>query len=468
MVFARDAGAQAPEGKVFRAGAAASNVTPPLGVSLSGSMRDRTATHVRDELHARCLVLDDGAARIALVLVDNCLIPRHVFDAAKGLIEKETGIPADHILIASTHSHTTPTATPIFQSEPNTDYLPFLERRIADGVRRALNNLAPARIAWGSGDLPGEVFNRRWYMTPEDMPENPFGSRDDKVKMNPPRASEALIRPAGPIDPEISFIAVESKEGRPIALLANYSLHYVGGFSGSEVSADYFGVFANRIQELLDADRLEPPFVGMMSNGTSGDINNINFRERGESKAPGEQMKHVAYAAADVVKAAYADLEWRDWVALDAAAKELQLGVRLPSEEDVARAREIVAAAEGPIMKSLEEIYARETVLLSEYPEQVSLVVQALRIGDLSIAAIPCEVFAETGLEIKAKSPFDDAFTVELANGYNGYLPTPEQHKLGGYETWRARSSYLEPAASETITAAVLELFEDVYPEAGK
>ena len=84
---------------------------------------------------------------------------------------------------------------------------------------------------------------------------------------------------------------------------------------------------------------------------------------------------------------------------------------------------------------------------------------QTMRIGDLSIAAIPCEVFAEIGLDIKAKSPFKPTFTIELANGYNGYLPTPEQHKLGGYETWRARSSYLEVDASTRIAKAVMELF---------
>ncbi|MFO7973531.1 MAG: neutral/alkaline non-lysosomal ceramidase N-terminal domain-containing protein [Candidatus Hydrogenedentota bacterium] len=466
VALAGAAWGQAPEseGKVFQAGAAASNVTPPLGVSLGGSMRDRTATHIRDELHARCLVLDDGDTRIALVLVDNCVIPRHIFDSAKELVQEETGIPADHVLMAATHSHTTPTTTGIFQSEPNKDYIPFLIRRIADGVRRAVNNLEPARIAWGSGNLPDEVFNRRWHLKPGTMPENPFGTRDDKVKMNPPRGSEALVRPAGPIDPEIMFIAVESKDGRPIALLANYSLHYVGGIPGNHVSADYFGVFADRIQELLDADRLEPPFVGIMSNGTSGDINNINFREPRESKAPGEQMTHVAHAAAEVVHKAYANLEWQDGVHLDAAAKELQLGVRLPTEEEVARGREIMAAAEGPEMKSLAEIYARETVLLSEYPEKVKLLVQALRIGDLSIAAIPCEVFAETGLEIKEKSPFAKTFTIELANGYNGYLPTPEQHALGGYETWRARSSCLEVPASCASTTAVFELFDQLHP----
>ena len=73
-------------------------------------------------------------------------------------------------------------------------------------------------------------------------------------------------------------------------------------------------------------------------------------------------------------------------------------------------------------------------------------------------AAIPCEVFVEIGLELKSKSPAKPLFTVSLANGYNGYLPTPDQHKLGGYETWRARSSYLEPDASPKIVAKLLEL----------
>jgi len=89
----------------------------------------------------------------------------------------------------------------------------------------------------------------------------------------------------------------------------------------------------------------------------------------------------------------------------------------------------------------------------------VPLIIQAMRIGDLGIAAIPCEVFAETGLAIKQQSPFQQTFTIELANGYNGYLPTPEQHKLGGYETWRARSSYLETDAAPKILDTVMALF---------
>jgi neutral ceramidase len=104
-------------------------------------------------------------------------------------------------------------------------------------------------------------------------------------------------------------------------------------------------------------------------------------------------------------------------------------------------------------------VFARETVLIKDYPPEVPLVIQALRIGDLGIAAIPCEVFAETGLEIKQHSPFKPTFTIELANGYSGYLPTPEQHKLGGYETWRARSSFLETQAAAKIYDTLMGLF---------
>ena len=130
-----------------------------------------------------------------------------------------------------------------------------------------------------------------------------------------------------------------------------------------------------------------------------------------------------------------------------------------PADEDIQRAETILEKAKGRPLRGLDEVYARETMFLKDYPSQVPLILQVIRIGDLGIAAIPCEVFAEIGLEIKQKSPFKPVFTIELANGCNGYLPTPAQHKLGGYETWRARSSYLEVDASTKIFDTLMELF---------
>jgi len=152
-------------------------------------------------------------------------------------------------------------------------------------------------------------------------------------------------------------------------------------------------------------------------------------------------------------------LQFRDKVRLGVAQMEIRLGVRSPDAAEVARAETILAQATGRTLRGLEEVYARETMLLKDYPKEMPIILQSLRIGDLGIAAIPCEVFVEIGLAIKAKSPFPQTFTIGLANGCHGYLPTVEQHQLGGYETWRARSSCLEIEAAPKILDTIMGMF---------
>jgi neutral ceramidase len=452
---------EAQEKKVFRAGAYAQDITPvKWPVSVNGGMTDRTADKAHDRLHARCLVLDDGTTRIAFAVCDSCMIPREVTDPAKAAAHKATGIAPERILISATHTHTAPTVGGVFQSDPDADYQQYLAAKIAEGIGRANRNLVPAKIGWGVGKDPTQVFNRRWKVKEGFDLTNPFG-RIDKVKMNPPRGHNDLLEPAGPIDPDVSVLSVQSADGKPLALLANYSLHYVGGLPA--LSADYFGVFAEKISSLVGGDLT---FVGIMSNGTSGNINNIDFRVAGpKGQQPGEQIRIVADSVAQAAFDAYQKIRHRDWVPLAMAQKEIELGVRLPDEKDVDRARMILekaADAKKKVLTTLPEVYARETVLMTKYPAQVPVILQAIRIGELGIVANPCETFVEIGLEIKQKSPLRPTFTIELANGYNGYLPTPEHHELGGYETWRARSSYLETGASPRIVATWMELLERV------
>ncbi|MBL9209641.1 MAG: hypothetical protein JNL92_04185 [Opitutaceae bacterium] len=474
-----------PQDRVFRAGAATSNVTPRLGTFIN---TDRPATHINDELLARCLVLDDGRTRLAFAIVDGCIIHQEAFDQAKQRVHELTRLPVDHILISSTHTHSAPDAigrpqgsrdpeeqksmvTRIVDSQkPDKDpvYYAFLAERIADGIVRALNNLEPARIGWGRGHLPEHLFNRRWFMKPGTPLPNPFGGQD-RVKMNPTPGHPGLLEPAGPTDPEVNFISVQSPDGEPIALLANYSLHYVGGVPAHHISADYFGVFATRIGDLLGARRTSRPFVGLLSNGTSGDVNNTDFRQPRGRQAPYEQIHRVANSLAAEVYQAHQRVQFRDWVSLDVIHRRLELGVRLPDAADLVRAREIVKRAKTyPRMQSPEEVYAREAILLSGFAPTVPVYLQALRIGELVIGAIPCETFTETGLDLKARSPFPATFTIELANGYHGYMPTARQHELGGYESWRARSSYLEKDAAGKIADTLIEMYGQLRARAGR
>src|SRR5262249_40903216 len=149
----------------------------------------------------------------------------------------------------------------------------------------------------------------------------------------------------------------------------------------------------------------------------------INFASPAPTRqAPYEQCKLVADSVAQAALAAYKQIRHRDWAPLAMAEKEIELGVRLPNEADTARAKRILEEAKNKkVLTTQAEIYARETVLLAKYPPKVAIKLQALRIGELGVTAIPCEVFVQIGLEIKKKSPFRPTFTIELANGYNGY-----------------------------------------------
>ena len=280
--------------------------------------------------------------------------------------------------------------------------------------------------------------------------------------MNPPAGSSDLIRPAGPVDPEFFVVSVRHADGRPLALLANYGLHYVGGVPRGSMSADYFGLFSDRVRDLLAAGHPDMPFVAMMSNGTSGDVNAVDFRKKRERQPLYTRMREIAHDLAEKAVRISKEASYKDTLSLSAAHSGLNLGIRRPDESRIAWARKVWAEVEGTAQLTRPQVYARENLALADYPPTLQIPMQAFRIGSLGVSAIPNEVFAETGLAIKQDSTLKPTFTIELANGYFGYLPTAEQHGWGGYETWPARSSCLETEAETKIRAEALRLLQSV------
>jgi hypothetical protein len=461
-VFAADA-PKAP----LMAGAATSNITPELGGEVVGGFAPYPCTHIHDELHARCLVLDDGKTKLALVVCDLLGLHRSVSLKARELIEKETGIPAANVLISGTHTHSAVNALggPVrgfFSDLELTDYQKFVARRIADGVRRAANLLRPAEIAFGTVDVPEHVHIRRWFLKEGSMPPNPFG-KIDKVKMNPGAGNPALVEPAGEPDPTISIIALREPSGRLISVYTAYSLHYVGGVTGADISADYYGVYCEALKKLQANGGDYPPFVAMMANGTSGDANNINFRNPQPGKKPYEQMRYVAEDVAAKVNVALQKLTWQGEAPLAAKYRELDVKWRSIPDELIAWAKETESKA--PRIQGgkadLPLAYAGRVQRLAKASPETKFPAQILRIGDICIGSSPCETFAETGVEFRKRSPFAKSFMVELAHGYYGYMPTPRHFELGGYETWPGTNN-TESQASVKLMNALMEMAAEV------
>lgn len=448
------------EPAVFRAGAATSNITPDLGSSIIGGFQPFSATHVHDELYARCLVLDDGTTKLALVVCDLLGLHRSVSVEARRLIQSATGIPPGNVMISATHTHSAASALgkDILASEvPLSDYERFVARRIADGVQRALNLARPAQVAFCTAEAPEHLFNRRWLMREGTVPINPFG-KVDKVKMNPQAGSPDLVEPAGPIDPTISIIALREPGGRLISVFSAYSLHYVGGVGGAHISSDYYGVYCEALKGLQQGANLDPPFVAIMANGTSGDINNINFRKPGAAKPPYGQMRFVAEDVARKVNDAVSKASWKDGGELQAVYRELEIPLRRIDADLLAWAKTAEARAkQNPGADMVASAYADRVQQLAAAQKDPLSPLQAFRIGDICIGTTACETFAEIGLEFKKRSPIAHSFMVELNHGYLGYLPTPRHFELGGYETWPG-TNCLEPQASVKMLDALVEM----------
>ncbi len=442
----------------LRAGSAVTDITPEkLPVIVNGSFLTRSADSVKTRLHARTLVLDDGKTRIAMVIADSCMMPRPLLDQAKAIAEKKTGIPADKILIGATHTHSAASCMGALGTDADPNYVPFLRRKLAESIVEASKDLQPVRVGWAVGDAADFTAVRRWIYRPDKMELDPFGERTVRANMHAARKGwENVTGPSGPEDPDLSMISLQTTDGKPFAVFANFSMHY---FGDKALSADYFGLFCEGLKKRLAGD--DENFVALLSHGCSGDIWRKDYMlpegERGEK----ETIESYTNRLLDVAESALEGIEYRADADLSMAERRLHLKYRVPDKKRLKWAQKIVAEMGDRPPKDKTEVYAREQIILHER-KSTDVVVQAVRIGDIGIATTPNETYALTGLKIKLQSPLEKTMVLDLTNGGDGYIPPIEQHVLGGYNTWAARSAGLEVQAERKITEAVLSSLEEV------
>ena len=446
--------------EALRAGAARVDVTPTtLPVLVNGGMTSRSLERVKSPLHARAIALESGPTRVAIVVVDTCMLSRGFLDETKTLVEARHGIPADRVLVAATHTHSAPAAMGCLGTDADPAYVPFLRERIVEAVGAAVAALEPATVGFARADAADYTALRQWIRRPDRIVDDPFGNPTVRANMHAAANPDDVTGEAGPEDPDLCLLSLRAADGRPIAILGNFSMHY---FGDSDLSADYFGLFCDGLER-----RLAPAgaaghgrFVTLLSHGCSGDIWRVDYAVPKERR-PDPTIEAYAAGLVDIAARACEGIDHRADAELAMEERRLDLAYRVPDKQRLEWAERIVAATGERAPATQEEVYAREQVLLSRLG-RTEVVVQGLRIGDVAIATSPGETYAVTGLKIKAASPLERTMVVELANGGDGYVPPPEQHPFGGYNTWPARSAGLEPAAEPRIVETAIELLERV------
>ena len=326
-------------------------------------------------------------------------------------------------------------------------FVATLVRGAADVVVRAFRGAVPARLGSGAGLEKTTLFQRRFLM------------RDGRVKTNPGVRNPEILRPDGPIDPTVGLLKVEGQEGRPIAAVVTFGNH-VDTLGRNEVSADWPGTLSRDLKR-----RFGKKFVTVFLCGVQGNVNHVNVRGRGPIMGPRVTERIGLRVAAAVAKA------WkRIPLASEARMATLERKVRFPRKridrEDLRRARVLLKGVRLPyrVTRSLtsfdlakgclegDRLGAQEILALARVKggKEASRLL-GIAVGNTAWLAAPGEVFVETGLTLRRRSPFRRTFVVGLANGYLGYMPTDAAFRKGGYETMPARSSRLAPGTEGVV-----------------
>jgi neutral ceramidase len=444
------------------AGASAVVITPEPGTPMAGYYFERAAEEVHDDLFAKAIVLQSGDAegegeRIALVALDLISTTRDLVADAREAIEEATGIPGPNVMISATHAHTGPVIADRSRrsaslgggSDLSRGFRDGLPAKIAEAVLEADSKKAPARILTASGSESSIAFNRRFHMA------------DGSVGWNPGKGNPNILKPAGPIDPEVPVVYVESLDGDPIAVYVNYAVH-LDNVGGPAISAD----LPYTLSKCLAAFK-GPDLVTLFTAGCCGDINHINVNWSEPQKGHDNAARMGVILAAEVLRL-WPELEEVEVASIRVARETVELPLPEVGPDDEAKAEEVAGrhrSGSAPQPSFLETVHAYKVLdVAGREGEPWEIEVQAVSIGDrIAWVSLPGEIFVELGLEIKQDSPFKRTIIAELANGSIGYIPSRRAYGQGNYEVVSARCA---EGSGEMLVHAAVRLLKGLHGDA--
>lgn len=452
-------------------GAGITDITPPVGYPRYGYPLVES-TGVKDPLHAKALVFKQGETRGAILVCELLGIPRDLSRIVRERVSKQTGIPFQNITVSATHSHTSPRITEEFREyadressgklteEDQKSYFTYLINGMTEAIISAANKTNEVEMISGIGEAPGISFNRRFLMT------------DGRVRFNPGRLNPRIVRPVGPVDPNVHYVLFQPVGQTSYqASLTVFSSHYVRG--GTEFSADYPFYLQERLREIFGEQLISVFGLGPCGNVSTVDVNASGKEIEGEP----EKVKRIGFRLADIVNEALPQGE-KSTPDLGILSRTVYLPMQGYTEEELKWSKEGIEPLymERAFMETrrrfkisvwgvqppLELLRKNEAVppSVSGDPWRLPVEIHAFRLDSrTAVVTMPCELFVEFGIDLKKRSPFFNTMLIELANADIAYLPTEQAFKEGDYE---ALNSRLVPGSGEEMVNIALEMLQEL------
>ena len=426
------------DSNLIRAGVAQKKITPALGSNLGGYPYRRVAKTVRSDLYARAMVFDDGRKKVAVVSTDLVAVTAEIVEPAKATIERQCGIDPGAVMICATHTHTGPEIRYRRDLDfgPDPQYNADLSRNIAAAVEEACGAMFDAGLYLGETEAAGYTFNKIWRTRDgNDVYHNPGGAE----------RPEDLLGPAGPLDTSVQVLAVRDGTKRLRGMMVNFAAH--PNSKGDDIWAEWPGETARCIAAVYGDD-----VPCLVLQGTSGDNDCIKSLRR-ENVGKG-----IAGAAMMAIERAENPPPNPPVVDFRCEILPIPYCIRTP---ELNAAMEALRKRDD--LKPLERAGLRMYDTWDKDGKTASVPVQCLRVGDAAFVALPAEVFAALGLEIKRYSPAKKTFVATCANEKFGYVPPADQAHRGAYGEKPAQARQLVAEAGRMMVDSAVKSLHQMW-----
>jgi hypothetical protein len=412
----------------IKVGAAKLNITPSLEELGTRSLG------IHDSVYCRAIVIDNGVTSAALVTVAGNQ-HEQAWKSSTERIEQELGIPAEHIVISSTHSH-------------SVGRIQNLDEKIFAAVKEAKAKLQPARIGWGTG--VSYINVKRDIIDPETRTWWEGPNYD------------------GPSDKTVYVITFEALDGTPIAVYYNYAMHAVIMGQYDMVSGDVPGATSRYIEDSYDNK-----IVAVWSAGASGDQNPIYFQqtfdlrniriadyaERGEDISNAMPPGGVGLDRSDpIVQRLMKEQEIVNnamGVMLGEEVKHVMRGVQRTTDKAEIKAKQEVLTFPGRRRTNQGRGGVEGTYIDGD---SVTIRIGVLIIDDIALGTVNGEVYNAIATQFIKESPYAHTMMVTIANGSatTGYIPDDASY---GQQVFEVLSSRVKPGYAERgIIDGILDL----------
>ena len=443
------------------AGYARVNITPKLGIGLSGYYVPRKAEKVLDELELSVLSLSISEKRTVLISVDIIGIRQEFSRTIRQAVSRQCGVPFEGIFLHATHIHTGPfTFNGTNEDDPVVgEYSHFLLEKTVEAVREAIADEKKAMMGIGTGIAPNISFIRRFRM------------KDGSIRTNPGANNPDILHPIGRVDDRVHVVRFDQENGKSLVLV-NFACH-PDVIGGNHISADWPGFVRRTVEKTLDDTSV------IFFNGAQGDVNHVNvhpeggflndtFRDFDDVFRGYGHAKYMARVVTGGVLQAYDKVAWQEVESLSYGQRLVKIPSQMPKPSVMEQAHRIHALHEAGkddqipfqgMMLTTVVAEAARMVRLEHGPESFEMAITAVRVGNVALAGFPGEPFSGIGWAIKETSGFAMVIPTCLTNGHQGYFPMKEAYDEGGYE---ARSSNFQSGVAETMIAEMQALLKSL------